>query len=159
MCDFLRMAGPRLPNLVGIKFTHENLMDYRRCLEFEGGRYNILFGRDEILLAALAMGATGAVGSTYNYLAPLFHQLIQAFQAGDLERARQYQSQAIHIIAVMSRNGGLPAGKAMMKLAGLDCGPVRAPLENLSDQRLESLARELKQVGFPLPRGRGTRSR
>jgi N-acetylneuraminate lyase len=156
MCDFLRLAGPRIPNLVGIKFTHENLMDYRRCLEFEGGRYNILFGRDEILLAALAMGATGAVGSTYNYLAPLFNQLIQAFQGGDLETARRCQSQAIRIIAVMGRHGGLPAGKSMMKLAGLDCGPVRAPLQNLSPQALDSLKRELKPAGFPLaPARRG----
>jgi len=42
----------------GIKFTHENLMDYAQCLQFEQGRFDILFGRDEILLGALALGAT-----------------------------------------------------------------------------------------------------
>lgn len=151
MYDFLKSAGPRVPNLAGIKFTHENLMDYSRCLTLEEGRYNILFGRDEILLAALAMGATGAVGSTYNYMAPIYHQLIEAFNAGDLESARRHQSRAIRIIAIMSRRGGLAAGKAMMKLAGLDCGPVRAPLQNLSREALESLTRELEHAGFPLP--------
>jgi N-acetylneuraminate lyase len=150
MHDFLKAAGPRIPNLAGIKFTHENLMDYSRCLNFEGGRYNILFGRDEILLSALAMGATGAVGSTYNYMAPLYHRVIEAFNAGDLETARAVQFQAIQIISVMSRRGGLAAGKAMMKLIGIDCGPVRAPLQNLSPEALESLARELKAAGFPL---------
>jgi N-acetylneuraminate lyase len=150
MHDFLKVAGPRIPNLAGIKFTHENLMDYSRCLNFEEGRYNILFGRDEILLAALAMGATGAVGSTYNYMAPLYHRVIEAFNAGDLETARKFQTQAIQIIAVMNRRGGLAAGKAMMKMIGSDCGPVRAPLQNLSPEALESLTRELKAVGFPL---------
>jgi len=150
MHDFLKVAGPRIPNLAGIKFTHENLMDYSRCLNFEEGRYNILFGRDEILLAALAMGATGAVGSTYNYMAPLYHRVIEAFNAGDLETARKFQSQAIQIIAVMNRRGGLAAGKAMMKMIGYDSGPVRAPLQNLSPEALESLTRELKAVGFPL---------
>jgi len=153
MHDFLKAAGPHIPNLAGIKFTHENLMDYSRCLNFEEGRYNILFGRDEILLAALAMGATGAVGSTYNYMAPLYHRVMEAFNAGDLETARKFQTQAIQIITVMNRRGGLAAGKAMMKMIGFDCGPVRAPLQNLSPEALESLARELKAAGFPLAPG------
>jgi len=149
MHDFLRLASHRIPNLAGIKFTHENLMDYTRCLNFEEGRFNILFGRDEILLAALALGATGAVGSTYNYMAGVYHQMIEAFNAGDTENARRYQLTAIQIIAIMSRHGGLAAGKAMMKMAGIDCGPVRTPLQNLSPEALESLTRELEYVGFP----------
>ncbi|HEY4414411.1 MAG TPA: dihydrodipicolinate synthase family protein [Verrucomicrobiae bacterium] len=149
MYDFLKLASPRIPNLAGIKFTHENLMDYSRCLNFDDGRFNILFGRDEILLAALAMGATGAVGSTYNYMAPVYLRVIEAFRAGDFETARHFQSLAIRIIAVMSRRGGLSAGKAMMKMIGHDCGPVRSPLQNLSPEALESLTRELEHVGFP----------
>ena len=149
MFDFLRIASRRIPNLAGIKFTHENLMDFSRCLEFEEGRFNILFGRDEILLAALALGATGAVGSTYNYLAPIYSELIRAFQAKDLDTARRCQALAIRIIATMSQHGGLPAGKAMMKLIGLDCGPVRAPLANLSTETLETFTRELEPAGFP----------
>ena len=99
-------------------------MDYSRCRDFQEGRFNILFGRDEILLAALALGATGAVGSTYNFMAPIYHRVIESFNAGDLDAARNYQSLAIRIIALMSQRGGLPAGKAMMKMAGLDCGPL-----------------------------------
>ncbi len=149
MHDFLECAAPRIPNLAGIKFTHENLMDYRRCLEFDGGKFEILFGRDEILLAALALGAAGAVGSTYNYLAPVYHRVLESFRAGDLEAARRFQSLAISIIAVMSRHGGLPAAKAIMKLTGLDCGPVRPPLVNLSDEQFENLKAELNGLGFP----------
>jgi len=157
MFDFLRAASARIPNLAGIKFTHENLMDYSRCLEFEEGRFNILFGRDEILLAALALGATGAVGSTYNFMAPVYHRVIEAFNAGDLDAARRHQSLAIRIIALMSQRGGLPAGKAMMKMAGLDCGPVRAPLANLSPETLKVFTRELEQAGFPLETKAGLR--
>ena len=186
MHDFLALASRRIPNLAGIKFTHENLMDYTRCLNFQApnaspspwgegrgegdrpfrqplaasdkdpqpivdreGRFNILFGRDEILLAALALGATGAVGSTYNYMAGIYHRMMAAFDSGDIENARHYQLTAIQIITVMSRGGGLPAGKAIMKMIGIDCGPVRAPLQNLSPDALKSLARELEQVGFP----------
>jgi N-acetylneuraminate lyase len=147
--DFLRLAGPRIPNLAGVKFTHENFMDYSRCVNFDGGRYNILFGRDEILLAALALGGTGAVGSTYNFMAPLYLRVMEAFKAGDLETARRNQAQAVEVIAVMVRHGGLSAAKAIMRLVGLDCGPVRAPLLNLSAEAFQSLARELQELGFP----------
>lgn len=149
MIDFLKVASRRIPNLAGVKFTNENLMDYARCLEFEEGRFNLLFGRDEILLAALALGAAGAVGSTYNYMAPVYHRVIDAFNEGDLKTARRFQALAVRIIAVMSRRGGLPAAKAMMKMIGLDCGPVRAPLTNLSAETLVAFTRELEQAGFP----------
>ena len=149
MFDFLKVASVRIPNFAGIKFTHENLMDYARCLNFEGGRFDILFGRDEILLASLAMGATGAVGSTYNYMPAIYHGVMAAFATGDMAGARRCQAKANEVIAIMSRRGGLPAAKAMMKLVGLDCGPARAPLQNLSSDAFASLTRELEAAGFP----------
>lgn len=149
MTDFLRAAGKRIQNLAGIKFTDENLMSYAQCLNFEGGRFNILFGRDEILLASLALGATGAVGSTYNYMAPVYHQVIEAFRAGDMAEARRWQMLSIEFIAVMIRHGGLPANKVIMSLIGLDCGPVRPPLKNLTSAEREALRQDLERVGFP----------
>lgn len=155
MTEFLRLGAKRIPNLAGIKFTDENLMSFSQCLNLEDGKFNILFGRDEILLAALALGARGAVGSTYNYMASVYHKVIAAFEAGDMGEARRWQSLSIQIIAVMVRHGGLPAGKAMMKMVGLDCGPVRPPLRNLTGEELASLERELKTAGFPVKPGDG----
>lgn len=149
MIDFLRHGSKRIPNLAGIKFTDENLMSYTQCLNFENGRFNLLFGRDEILLAALALGATGAVGSTYNYIAPVYHKIMAAFAAGNMPEARRWQSLSIQIIAVMAQHSGLPAGKAMMSMIGLDCGPVRPPLKNLSPDELKLFRSDLEQVGFP----------
>jgi len=98
------------------------------------------------------MGARAVVGSTYNFMAPLYHQMLGAFKTGDLDKAQRLQSAAIEIIAIMARHGGLPAGKAIMKMIGLDCGPVRSPLQNLTGEKLSSLERELKSAGFPLSR-------
>jgi len=150
MIDFVSLAVKRIPNFAGLKFTDENLMSYAQCLNFEEGRCNILFGRDEILLAALALGATGAVGSTYNFMASLYRNVIDAFQKGDMETARHFQMAAIRIIAVICRYGGLPAGKVMMKMVGIDCGPVRLPLRNLSEEEIEQFRGDLEAAGFPL---------
>jgi N-acetylneuraminate lyase len=146
--DFLRAAAPRIPNLAGVKFTHENLMDFAECVRLEDGRYDIVFGRDEILLAGLSLGARGAIGSTYNFLAPAFNELLASFAANDLSEAREKQAEINAVISIFVRYGGLVAGKAMMKMIGLDCGPVRLPLRPLSEQRQAKLQSELEQVFF-----------
>ena len=81
------VCGVYFPNLAGIKFTHEDLMDMRLCLEYAGQLYDVLHGRDEILIAGLSIGAKGAIGSTYNYMAPLFVRIMGAFRELDLKQA------------------------------------------------------------------------
>jgi N-acetylneuraminate lyase len=149
MTDFLAAAAPRIPTLVGIKYTHEDLADFSACSRLDGGRFEMIFGRDEILLAALTCGARAAIGSTYNFMPGVFHAVIAAFGRGDLAAARASQSLAADIIAVMIRHGGLPAGKAMMPLVGIDCGPVRLPLVDLDAARRDALRRDLAALGFP----------
>lgn len=146
--DFLRAAKDVIPNLAGIKFTHESLMDYANAVRVENGRFDVLFGRDEMLLGSLVVGAKGAVGSTYNYIAPIFNRLLEAYRAGDLVKAEAEQAKANEVIGVMIKHGGLPAGKAIMKLLGLDCGPVRLPLRSLTAVQEKALAEDLEKVGF-----------
>jgi N-acetylneuraminate lyase len=147
--DFLRAAADRIPNLAGIKFTHENLMDYASCVRWEGGRFDILFGRDEMLLSGLAVGAEGAIGSTFNYAAPIYHRIIKAFKKGDLATAQAEQARANAMIAVLIRYGGMPpAGKAFMRAIGLDCGKVRLPLRPLTDEQAATLCAEAEAIGF-----------
>jgi N-acetylneuraminate lyase len=148
VADFFEAARDRIPNLAGAKFTHENLMDFGRCLSMEGGRYTMLFGRDEILLSALALGARGAVGTTYNFAAPLFLQTIETFDSGDLARARELQQRAFEMVAVLRRYGGLRACKTVMKLIGVDLGPTRLPIVALDDDETKALRRALDEIGF-----------
>lgn len=146
--EFLALAGDQIPNLAGVKFTHENLMDFARSTDHADAKYNVLFGRDEILLAALALGARGAVGSTYNYAAPIFHKIMAAFDRGDLVSARRDQARVMDFVAVLDRHGGLAAGKCIMKLIGVDCGPVRLPLRALTTGEENTLRDALDQIGF-----------
>jgi N-acetylneuraminate lyase len=146
--DFLAAAETQIPTLAGIKFTFENLMDFTRATTHAGGKFNILFGRDEILLAGLGLGAKGAVGSTYNFAAPLYRRIIDAFNRGDLESARREQTRAIEFIGALDRHGGLAAGKLAMKLIGIDCGPVRLPLRALTARDEASLRDAFERIGF-----------
>lgn len=150
MADFLPLAAGQIPSLAGIKFTYEDLDDYQRCLAFEGGRFNILFGRDELLVQSLRIGARGAVGSTYNFAPALYKRIIAAHEAGEAAEADRLQQQAVAIIdtCIRASRSGTPAFKAVMAMIGLDCGPARPPLRSLSDEQAARLRQELDKLGF-----------
>lgn len=148
MADFIRAAAPRIPNLAGVKFTYEHLMDFGQALAVDPARFVVLHGRDETLLAGLALGAKGAVGSTYNYAAPVYHRVMRAFAAGDIATARREQALAVRIVEVMVRHGGLAAGKAIMKLIGLDCGGMRLPQRSITPEAEAQLKADLTAIGY-----------
>lgn len=148
MIRLLEALHGNLENFAGIKYTHEDFMDFLSCLNFENGRYDMLWGRDECLLSALVLGAKGAVGSTYNYAAPLYLDLIAAFDQGDFVAARKKQQESIDMINLLGKYGGSAAGKAFMKLIGLDCGEYRLPVKNLSATQFESFRRDAENLDF-----------
>ena len=84
--QFLERAAKSIPTLHGVKFTNNDLMTLQECLAL--GEFDIVFGYDELLLAGLALGVKGAVGSTYNFAAPLYRRLIDDFGRGDFAAAR-----------------------------------------------------------------------
>lgn len=145
--DLLALASGRIPNLAGIKFTSTNLMSLQQCLEYDHGRFSILFGCDEMLLAALALGAPGAVGSTYNYCAPLYQRIIAAHKVGDTATARMLQLKSVKLVDVLAQYGVLAAGKAVMSLVGVDCGPVRPPVRQLTAEQRTRLFRQVGALG------------
>lgn len=146
--DFLEEGSKKIPNLAGAKFTNMDLMTYGECLRLEGGRFDVVFGYDEAYLAAVAMGAKGAVGSGFNFAAPIYNRLQAAFDAGDLGTARDRQADGVRLIRILLKFGYLSASKACMKLLGIDCGPVRSPLRLLTDAEVRELRGRLEEGGL-----------
>lgn len=146
--EFLAQADGKIPNLRGIKFTNPDLMSYQLCLRAGGGKFDIPYGMDEVLLAALAVGAKGAVGSTYNFAAPIYHRVWKAFAAGDMETARKEQFRAVQMIQLLVGVGFFAGAKAAMKMLGVDVGPARLPHGNLRADQVKKLRSDLEKIGF-----------
>lgn len=146
IADFLKAASGRIPNLVGVKFTYEDIEDFRNCLHVEDGRFDMLFGRDEVLLTALEAGARGAVGSTYNFAAPIYLRMIAAFDQGDIQKARELQEQAVRLIDTCIKGpwNALAAFKWLMGRVGVDCGPTRLPIPCLTTAEASQLEERLE---------------
>ncbi|HRD58044.1 MAG TPA: dihydrodipicolinate synthase family protein [Ferruginibacter sp.] len=148
MYDLLKAVDGKISNFAGIKYTHEDFMDFLSCLHFQNGKYDMLWGRDENMLPALSIGAKGSVGSTFNYSAPLYNNLIAAFEKGNLKEAAQLQQLSIDMIRLLGKYGGIATGKAYMKVLGLDCGKFRLPVKNMSDSDFELFKKDVQALGF-----------
>jgi N-acetylneuraminate lyase len=148
MARFLAEAPARIPTLAGIKVTNPDLVAYRRSLDVAAGRFDLPWGMDEALLAALAIGARGGVGSTYNWAHALYVGLREAFDRGDLAEARRRQSVSIAMIDAIAATGYLGTSKALMVRLGVPLGPVRSPLANPAPAVVDALMARLDALGF-----------
>ncbi|GIU15204.1 dihydrodipicolinate synthase family protein [Shewanella sp. MBTL60-007] len=148
MEEFLIHANEVIPNLAGIKFNHSDLYEFQRCIRACNGKFDIPFGVDEFLPAGLSVGAVGAVGSTYNYAAPLYLDIIDAFNRGDQDTVEKLMDKVIELIRPLVEYGGVAAGKVAMLLHDIDVGDPRLPIKSLSIKEKEEVLAKMKRAGF-----------
>ncbi|WP_075564452.1 dihydrodipicolinate synthase family protein [Ihuprevotella massiliensis] len=150
MYDFLKAVDGRIPNFAGIKYTFESLYEYNRCRRYQNGKFDMLHGQDETILPCLAMGgAQGGIGGTTNYNGRCLTGILEAWEKGDLEKARQLQDFAQDVIDVICNfRGNIVGGKRIMKLIGLDLGPNRVPFMTVTEEEELELRRQLEAIDF-----------
>jgi len=148
MVEFLRLAEDVIPNLAGIKYTASTLHEYQACVNYKQGKFDILFGYDEMLLGALAVGAKGAVGSTYTFSAKLYLNIMKLYDQDQKEKAREMQSLSVEMVRCLVQFPPIPAQRAIMKMFGFDLGVCRMPLKELSEKEAAMLEASLEAINF-----------
>lgn len=148
MYELLQNVHGVVPNFSGIKYSHDDITDFASCVSFANSQYTMLWGRDQSLLTALQHGAKGGVGSTYNYAAPLYLKMMEAFYADQLEKAKLYQQHSIDLIHLIDAYGGIATGKAFMRIIGLDCGEFRLPVQNMSASEFLDFKQSLEKLNI-----------
>ena len=150
MVEFLEAVDGRIPNFAGIKYTYESLYEYNQCKLYKGGKYDLLHGQDETLLAGLAAcDVQGGISGTANYCGNVLVGVIEAFRAGNLDKARELQNYNQEVINVICRyRGNIVGGKRIMKLMGLDLGGNRTPFRNMTAEEEAQMKEELEAINF-----------
>ena len=146
--EFIEVASNELPSMYAIKFTDPKLHDLQSILHTSNHKIKVFFGTDEMLLAGLAVGASGAIGSTYNFALPLYSKLIEAWKNNDLAKAKYLQNLSVTLVNTFAPFGGIEGQKAIMSMVGMECGPTRLPLNRLTASAVEELRLKLEDIGF-----------
>lgn len=150
MLDLLKAVDGRIPNFAGIKYTFESLYEYNQCRLYKNGKYDMLHGQDETILAELALGgAQGGICGTSNYNGRGLVSILDCWAKGDIAGARRHQDYAQAVINVICHyRGNIVAGKRIMKLLGFDLGPNRVPFQNMTDEEESRMKQELEDIDF-----------
>ena len=144
--EVMHEAGRRIPTLQGVKFTAVDDAAQEACIMLDGGRHEVLHGCDERLLEGLELGCSAAVGSTYNYAAPIYRNVIDLLEIGDRIGARAAQDESVRLVEALLGPGVLRAGKAIMGMVGVECGAPRLPATPLSAVEHETLRERLGEL-------------
>lgn len=132
-------------NIIGIKFTSSDMYQLERMKNADPDLlvYN---GFDEMFLSGLAMGADGAIGSTFNFMPEKFLQIQHLFTQGNLDEARTEQASANAVIDALLKTGKLlNAQKYLIDLQGIPFGECRKPFEPLTEADKELLEQVWRQ--------------
>lgn len=116
-----------LPNVMGLKFTTTNLYALSR-IQARHPEKTYFYGVDEMFGAGMALGADGGIGTTYNVIGGLYTDIAAAIVRGDLAEVRRLQRISQDLVDMVIGVGVIPGTKRLWQLAGVDCGPARAPL-------------------------------
>ena len=128
--------------VIGIKHTSQDLFQLER-MKSESPDIIVLNGHDEVFLSALAAGADGAIGSTYNFMADIFIEIRRLYKTGDMDKALHLQRRANTVISVLGEVGVFNGVKHLLSASGISCGTCRRPFIALTPEqktRLETTA-------------------
>ena len=136
-------AAPIVPTLSRVKYTDGDPNEYDRIREAAEG-ITVYFGRDELLPAALSFGAHAVIGSLFNGLAAVAHQITNAYDGGDHDLAFELHRPFREIANLAGDHGGLGFVKELLNELGPDSGRPRLPWGPL-DAADRAVASELAQ--------------
>jgi len=142
-------AFTSVPGVVGMKFTDSDMFFLWSMLDAGKGRFRVFNGSDQMLFQGLCTGAIGGIGSTYNYQMRNIAGVYNAMEAGDFNKAREWQWKANAVIKVLFHNGANHAcEKAIMRLRGFEVGTPRSPLVPFPAEKMDVLKRQLEEIHF-----------
>lgn len=135
-----------LPTIQAIKDAKGNLGAATPLIQETGLAW--YSGDDPLNLPWLTLGASGVI-SVVGHAAPRgLADLLDAFEEGDLARAREINAQTLTpLIQAQARLGGATLAKAALRLQGIEVGDPRLPVVAASEQEIEELRRDMEKAG------------
>ena len=127
---------------IGVKHTSNDFFALER---FKNAYPNKVFfnGYDEMFLSGLAMGADGAIGSTFNFMAEKYIDIQKYFEQGDIASAQKIQKFVNKIIVDLIKVGVMAGEKEVLNQMGIDFGDCRSPFSSLTEEQRKFVKDEI----------------
>ena len=132
-------------NIVAIKEATGSLQQASEVLALAGDKIDVLSGDDFITFPMMACGAKGVISVTANIMPAEIAALVDSFNSGDLEKARQLHLKTLKINNAMFIESNPVPVKTALGLMGKCSDEVRLPLAPMGDANKAKLAAIMKE--------------
>ena len=135
-------------NIVGLKEATGNMTQASQTMYLTDGKLDLYSGEDALVLPILSIGGAGVISVWSNVAPRKVHDLCEAFWRGDMETAMRMQREVLPLVdALFSEVNPIPV-KAAMNAMGLEVGPLRAPLCEMTDGNKAKMIEIMKNYGL-----------
>ena len=137
-------------NIVGIKEASGNISQVAKIMNLTDGNIDMYSGNDDQIVPLLSLGGKGVISVLSNVAPDEAHDICEKFFNGDVKGSAALQLKALPLIEqLFCEVNPIPVKKAM-QLMGVDCGPLRMPLTEISPEHEKNLAKAMKDFGIQL---------
>lgn len=137
-------------NIVGIKEASGNISQVAKIMEMTDGNVDLYSGNDDQIVPLLSLGGKGVISVLSNVAPKETHDICEKFFSGDVAGSRDLQLRALPLIEqLFCEVNPIPVKKAMT-LMGMDCGPLRMPLTELTAEHEKTLEKAMRDFGIPM---------
>lgn len=137
-------------NIVAVKEASGNISQVAKIMALTDGNIDLYSGNDDQIVPMLSLGAKGVISVLSNVAPQETHDICEKFFNGDVKGSAALQLKALPLIEqLFCEVNPIPVKKAM-QLMGVECGPLRMPLTEISKEHEQVLAKAMKDFGIQL---------
>ncbi len=146
--DLVEKLAHNVENIVGMKDSSGDISQTEEFIRRNSDLdFKVFGGKDTLIYASLAVGATGSVCTTANYMPKLVCSVLDKFYAGDLKGSLEAQFKLNPIRLSMDKASFPVATKDMAKLVGLNPGEPYTPNLSTKGAVLEFMKNKMIEGG------------
>lgn len=135
-------------NIVAIKEASGDFSNIVKMMELTDGKLDLYSGNDDQIVPIMSLGGKGVISVLSNVAPRQTHEIVASYLAGDVERSRQLQLEAVELIdALFCEVNPIPV-KTALNLMGKNAGPMRGPLCEMEEKNVERLKAAMKGYGI-----------
>ena len=138
----------RHPNIVGIKETNSEMVQFGDYLARAADGFTVLAGSGATYFSALMLGAHGAILAVAGVAPDLCVQIFNAVREGRIDHARNMNRQLAPLSKLVGATHGVPGLKAALSLLGFTGGAPRPPLQAVGQPAIDVIREQLKELGL-----------
>ncbi len=138
----------KIQNIVGVKEASGSLKQMSDVIHLCGPDFSVLSGDDIFTLGLLAIGGKGVISVISNVVPQDMAAMVDAFAAGDLEKARQLHYRMSPLIdALFIETNPIPVKAALAMMGKIDA-ELRLPLCKMAEKNHAVLKKVMQDYGL-----------